>query len=345
MYDDYYGAPGDDIYGQNASYPPLQGSSALPPPGQFQLKNGDGSFSPLPQSGKSSSEQASYYQQLLQQGMAPEDAINATKQWAGVPGDASAWNGGGALTQAPVPAATATNSGGSGGGGGGSNGYSATGDGSGLLDPFTQQFNPPPHQNWQDYIPQTPNYTAPTFTPPKYTPPPAWNYQDFQLPDADSVLKTPGYQFRLSEGERALSNAKAAQGIYGTGATLKAILGYGQDYASNEYQNEYNREANTYSTNRQNSLDAYNINYNTQYADPYKNAYQSALDSFAPQMAEFNANVNANNTAYQTQAAAGQRQNENDYANAWNSYLFDYNKFRNRQQDTFGMQFPVVNAD
>ncbi len=232
-------------------------------------------------------------------------------------------------------------------GGGSPNGPSVSGGS--LIDPFTQTFNAPPPinlggPNGISYIPQTPNYKAPVFTPPTYKPPPAWGYKDFVGPNAETVLKTPGYQFRLNQGEQALQNAKAAQGILGTGATLKAILGYGQDYASNEFQNEWNREYTEYGTNRAKDLDAYNTNYGTQYVDPYKFAYQGAMDAFAPQMAEFNANVNAGNLGYQTQAAAGQHQNDQNYLNAWNNYLFDYNKYRNQKLDTFNMQWPVVQA-
>ncbi len=277
-------------------------------------------------------------------------------------------------TQAQAPAAAAPPT--SGGGGGGGNPFGNFGGS--LTDPFTQTFTPPPPQTGTpSYVPQTPTYTAPTFTPPAYTPPPAFSYGDFQkpadfsyanfqAPNAQSVLNEPGYQFRLTQGEQSLQNAKAAQGLIGTGATLKAILGYGQDYAGGEYQNAYNRDLGTYSTNRgnafgnyttnyNNAVDAYNTNrgnavsnyntnYQTQYADPYKIAYQSATDSFAPQMAGFQANVNAGNQAYATQAAAGQHQNDLNYANAWNSYLFDYNRYRNQKLDTYNMQLPLVTA-
>lgn len=54
----------------------------------------------------------------------------------------------------------------------------------------------------------------------------------------------PGYQFRMQEGMRALQNAAAAKGSLKSGATLKALTRYGQDFASNEYQNAYAREYN-----------------------------------------------------------------------------------------------------
>lgn len=51
----------------------------------------------------------------------------------------------------------------------------------------------------------------------------------------------PGYQFRLSEGEKAINNAASARGMGNSGATLKALTRFGQDFASNEYNNAYNR--------------------------------------------------------------------------------------------------------
>jgi hypothetical protein len=58
------------------------------------------------------------------------------------------------------------------------------------------------------------------------------------------VRNTPGYQFRLDEGLKALDRSAAARGGLLSGATLKGAQRYGQDYASNEYTNAYNRTAN-----------------------------------------------------------------------------------------------------
>ena len=51
----------------------------------------------------------------------------------------------------------------------------------------------------------------------------------------------PGYQFRLSEGEKGIHRAASARGGLYSGATLKALARYNQDAASNEYGNAYNR--------------------------------------------------------------------------------------------------------
>lgn len=53
--------------------------------------------------------------------------------------------------------------------------------------------------------------------------------------------KDPGYDFRMQEGNKAINNAAAARGLGNSGATLKALTRYGQDYASGEYQKAYDR--------------------------------------------------------------------------------------------------------
>jgi hypothetical protein len=51
----------------------------------------------------------------------------------------------------------------------------------------------------------------------------------------------PGYQFRLDQGNNQINAAAAARGLGNSGATMKALTKYGQDFASNEYNNAYNR--------------------------------------------------------------------------------------------------------
>ena len=48
---------------------------------------------------------------------------------------------------------------------------------------------------------------------------------------------TPGYQFRLGEGLKALERSAAARGTLLTGGTLKGLQRYAQDVASTEYGN------------------------------------------------------------------------------------------------------------
>lgn len=57
----------------------------------------------------------------------------------------------------------------------------------------------------------------------------------------EALIKSPGYQFRLGEGEKGINRAAAAGGSRYSGATLKALQRYGQDFASNEFGNHVNR--------------------------------------------------------------------------------------------------------
>lgn len=64
----------------------------------------------------------------------------------------------------------------------------------------------------------------------EYTP---FGMQQFQ--------QDPGYQFRLTEGLKALDRQAAARGGLISGGALKAAQRFGQDFASGEYQNAFNR--------------------------------------------------------------------------------------------------------
>lgn len=66
----------------------------------------------------------------------------------------------------------------------------------------------------------------------------------------DQFQADPGYQFRMSEGLKALERSAASRGILQSGGTLKDITRFGQDAASQEYQNAFQR----YLTERQAKL-------------------------------------------------------------------------------------------
>jgi len=51
----------------------------------------------------------------------------------------------------------------------------------------------------------------------------------------------PGYRFRLAEGQKALERSAAVRGMLQSGQTLKALTGYAQGMASQEYQNAFER--------------------------------------------------------------------------------------------------------
>jgi len=62
--------------------------------------------------------------------------------------------------------------------------------------------------------------------------------RDFTLAD---FTKDPGYDFRQQQGQRGVEASAAARGGLLSGAALKGLTRYNQDYASGEFQNAYNR--------------------------------------------------------------------------------------------------------
>jgi hypothetical protein len=58
----------------------------------------------------------------------------------------------------------------------------------------------------------------------------------------------PGYQFRLSEGQKGIEASAGARGGRYSGATLKALARFNSDQASQEYGNAYNRFQNDVSS-------------------------------------------------------------------------------------------------
>src|SRR5262245_17393683 len=58
--------------------------------------------------------------------------------------------------------------------------------------------------------------------------------------DMSKFYKSPGYDFRMSEGTKAIDRSAAARGSLNSGATLKALDRYGQGVASDEYSNYLN---------------------------------------------------------------------------------------------------------
>ena len=143
-----------------------------------------------------------------------------------------------------------------------------------------RRFQTPIYQEEEEQVPQ--ELAAPSIAPPDYgsfemptyqgySSPiysfgdvPDFNAPRFDAPSFEDAQNSPGYQFRLGQGEDALQKSAAARGILRTGGTLKDILEYGQNFASQEYQNVYDRALRGYGAN-----------------------YQAAKDEFAPQFAQY----------------------------------------------------------
>ena len=59
--------------------------------------------------------------------------------------------------------------------------------------------------------------------------------------EAGDLQNEPGYQYGLMEGERGINRAAMAGGSRYSGATLKALQRFGQDYAGTKYNDAFNR--------------------------------------------------------------------------------------------------------
>jgi hypothetical protein len=109
----------------------------------------------------------------------------------------------------------------------------------------------------------------------------------------------PGYAFRMSEGMKAINNAAAARGMGNSGATMKALTRFGQDYGSNEYGKAYDR-----AFGRATTLAGFGNQANTNTANAGANYAQQAGQNLmgaanaqsASQIATANAYGNAINT-------------------------------------------------
>jgi hypothetical protein len=109
-------------------------------------------------------------------------------------------------------------------------------------------------------------------------------------PEMFAKGQDPGYQFRLSEGLKALDRQAAARGGLISGSALKASMRYGQDMGSQEYGNAFNR----YQIERTNTLNPYQAmagqgqsvanqlsNAGQNYANQAGEAYQGAANARA----------------------------------------------------------------
>jgi hypothetical protein len=68
-------------------------------------------------------------------------------------------------------------------------------------------------------------------------------------PSMSTLESTPGYQFALQEGQKAIDSSMSARGLGDSGAALKAGANYAEGLASTTYQNAFNNALSTYNSN------------------------------------------------------------------------------------------------
>ena len=207
-----------------------------------------------------------------------------------------------------------TPTGGDGGGGGGDYGP--------LLQPYTGQFQAPAFgqaaQGIWDLLGPAPEFDAPEL--PTIDP---FSYDAYRPTTGEDVFADPSFGFRKDIGEKALMNSRAAQGLLRTGGTLKDLLGYNQNFASQEFGNIDTRRRQDYQTNRGNAMDTWrsNADVTLQRAGMDQDRARSIYE---PQLFEWttkgNLGVNAENDSYDR---------------AYREFLNDYSMWRDQQNDVF----------
>lgn len=117
----------------------------------------------------------------------------------------------------------------------------------------------------------------------------------FTAPTGVSDANDPGFTTRLQTAQQALERSASARGTLLSGATLKALTRYSQNYASNEYDKVFGRDLATFNTNEGERFKAY--------------ASNAALsgDQYSRALSTFNTNTGLYNDAY-----SRARSNQND---------------------------------
>jgi hypothetical protein len=167
----------------------------------------------------------------------------------------------------------------------------ATGGGGGWSTPaFTGPWAPD-LSYWED----APSFDFQFDAPPTITP--------YQSPTGADAQAEPGYDFARSEGLRALTQSRAAQGLARTGGTLKDLITWGNKFADQNYSNVDARQRANYTLNTGNLMDLYKTNE--------ANKFAAAQAEFAPKLTSWGSKMSAFGTAA-TDA----------FNRAWDSYKF-----------------------
>jgi hypothetical protein len=126
---------------------------------------------------------------------------------------------------------------------------------------------------------------GPTYKAPTWEPPPPFSYKQFQAPTPDSIYADPSYQFREGQGRQALQQSAGAKGVLRTGGTLKDLINYGQNAASQEYSNIYGRAVDAHNMGLEQELGTYGVNYGVG-KDERDYLFDASKAEFAPQQRE-----------------------------------------------------------
>lgn len=129
-------------------------------------------------------------------------------------------------------------------------------------------------------------WDAPEFTVPRFVAPRAFSYGAFVAPTAAEAENDEGYRLAAREGERAMKNFAAGEGLYRTPGTLQGLMRWRSALGAQQYGNVYGRrlgewdrgygaEAQRYERDFRDAVAAYNREYQVE-ADEFSRALASA---------------------------------------------------------------------
>jgi hypothetical protein len=133
---------------------------------------------------------------------------------------------------------------------------------------------------------------------------------DSAIQRASNFETAPGYEFRLAEGAKGVENSAAARGMQLSGANLKGLTQYNQNFASNEYDNWFNQsntDRNYVSGQGNDAFNRFNTNNTTQYnrLAGLSGAAQQAAGSIDSTAANYAKSVGSNSAVAANANAAG----------------------------------------
>lgn len=144
-------------------------------------------------------------------------------------------------------------------------------------------------------------------------------YRPYEAMTPETFKTDPSYQWRLDQGNNALTRSMAAGGNLNSGRALKALTDYNQGAASQEYQAAYGRHLNDWTT----GYNAFNQDQNTQYNRlmGLVGVGQGSANQIANQTLQTGGAL-ANNAIQGANAqAAGQIAQGNETANGFNNLM------------------------
>ena len=202
-----------------------------------------------------------------------------------------------------------------------------------------------------DLLGPAPEFSAPVapeiedFSYESFAEPEPFAYEDYAPTTGEHVFSDPSFGFRKGIGEDALMKSRAAQGLLRTGGTLKDLLDYNQNFASQEFGNVDARRMRDYGTNRGNALENYQTNltnkFNT-YGANRGNAFENWKANKDTRLGLYDRGFEAERAKYEPRlfewtkkGDLGMRAEEKAYDDSFREFRTDYDMWRTQGNDVF----------